>query len=273
MQKPSLKNGFWSSFTLALAAAAALSLVSLAASASSNSASSSSVRLGSSGGASSGASSYSNDNDDVQGFDSIVNQLRKESTVQENTVRAKVRAQHQSESDPFANVLFHPGFGLTAMTETVSLASGQTLHLNQHGIQASLGIDLFSDNWMAEGTARALGGSSDSSTGATSGSAGNGTPDTTLQEFELKVIYRDRLTNKTGFKIGVGLSARYLTVQNAGQAAVTYTTPTGVVTAGYDYFLTEKFSIGADLNGRSAMISETPDRGSVDGTLRLDFHL
>ena len=42
---------------------------------------------------------------------------------------------------------------------------------------------------------------------------------------------------------------------------------------GLDAFVSDKVSVGIDLSGRSAMIADTPDKNSIDTTLRLDFHL
>ncbi|MES2857513.1 MAG: hypothetical protein V4692_16705 [Bdellovibrionota bacterium] len=83
---------------------------------------------------------------------------------------------------------------------------------------------------------------------------------------------KDRISRRLGYRFGAGLSARYLSVKQSGQVTKEYTTPSGVATAGLDFFMSNRFSVGAELNGRSAMIGETVDKNSVDGTLRIDAH-
>jgi hypothetical protein len=200
-----------------------------------------------------GADSASGDD---LGYDAIVNQLNKENS--HNSSRAK--ASSAAEADPFDSILMHGGVGFTTMVETINLGGGQEVSLNNRGIQAAFGIDLFSENWMAEGTARSFGESEDSGARAS------------LKEFELKVFYKEKFTSNMGFRVGPGLSGRYLTIQMPDQSERQYTTPSGIFTAGLDFYLNQKFSVGLDMNGRTAMINETIDHNSLDATLRLDAH-
>lgn len=196
------------------------------------------------------------DDDDMIGYESILNELNRETS--RPTLRTNARTQRSS--DPLDSVLFHGGLGVATLMQMVTFDDGTTHYLGQKGIQASFGIDLFSPYWIAEGTARSF--------GPTDGSREN----VSLQEFELKVIHKDRFSNHLGYRIGAGLSARYMNLHR-NQDVQTFTTPSGVATLGLDLYLTEKMSFGADINGRTAMISETPDQKSVDATLRVDFHL
>lgn len=193
---------------------------------------------------------------DMQGYDSIVNELNREAN------RPILRAQQASRAanDPFESVLFHGGLGVATLMEMVNFADGSHVFLGQKGIQAAFGIDLFSPNWLAEGTARTFAESEDPPIHVS------------LQEFELKVITHDRLSHELGYRMGAGLSARYMNVRH-GADSTTYTTPTGLATAGLDLFLSEKASVGVEVTGRSAMITDTPDKNSIDATLRVDFHL
>jgi hypothetical protein len=196
---------------------------------------------------------FADDDTDVIDYNSIVDQLHKESTI---TTSKKSAA----SNDPFADVWMHGGVGLSTIMQTIQLANGQSHFINQRGVQAALGIDLFSPNWMAEGTARNFSETEDSSVR------------TAVQEFELKALYKNRINGKLGFRFGGGLSARYLTVKETGHRTVEYTTPSSVATLGLDFFMSSRFSVGADINGRSAMIGETADKNSIDGTIRLDAH-
>jgi len=196
------------------------------------------------------------EDDDLVGYDEILNELNRES----NRPVLRTHANTRRSADPLESVLFHAGIGLASLMQTVTFPDGASRYLNQKGIQASFGIDLFSPHWIAEGTARNF--------SPTEGSNAS----VSLQEFELKVLHKDLYTSRVGYRIGTGLSARYLNLQR-GQDTITYTTPSGIVTFGIDLYANDKMSFGADLNGRTAMITDTPDEGSIDATLRIDFHL
>ncbi|HVK60231.1 MAG TPA: hypothetical protein VM432_01725 [Bdellovibrionales bacterium] len=187
-------------------------------------------------------------------YDTIVDQLHRETNT------SKTKRPGGGSDDPFAEVWMHGGVGLATVIQSVHLESGKSHVLNQRGIQAALGIDLFSPNWMAEGTARNFGESEENAIRST------------IQEFELKVLYKNRTGQRLGYRVGGGLTARYLSIKEPGEAQKDYTTPSSVATAGLDFYMNDRFSIGADLNGRSAMIGETIDKNSIDGTIRVDAH-
>lgn len=193
--------------------------------------------------------------EDVLGYDAIVNELNREN---DRPLTGKSTTLYSSPS--LDTVLFHGGIGIASLMQTVTFADGSRTHLSQKGIQASFGIDLFSRRWIAEGTARTFDKSEDSN------------QPVSLQEFELKVIHKDQFNPSWGYRIGAGLSARYMNL-HIGYDTETFTTPSGVATLGLDFYVTNKMSFGVDINGRSAMITETPDTRSIDGTLRVDFHL
>lgn len=199
------------------------------------------------------------DDEDVVGYDVIVNNLNRQVSTSDATT-TKARQPKPTAEDPFENVWMHAGAGYVQVVQSIALPDGATAYLNQKGVQASLGIDLFSPNWSAEGTVRSFNDNDDKTT------------QVSLKEFELKMFFKDRFTRAVGYHVGGGISGRYMTLAAAGQATVDYTTPSTVGTVGIDLFLTDRFSVGADVSGRSAMISDTLDRGSLDGTLRLDAH-
>lgn len=206
-------------------------------------------------GSSTNTSSSSSDDGESIGYDSIVNDLNREAD------RPALRArQAANRSTGMESILFHGGVGVAALMEMVTFEDGSQAYLSQKGIQASFGIDLFSSNWLAEGTARTFNEAEDNAKRPA------------LQEFELKVIYRDRLSRQVGIRVGGGLSARYLSVKRPDDTYI-YTTPTSVATMGLDIFMNDTVSFGFDLSGRSAMVADTPDKNSIDTTLRLDFHL
>ena len=196
------------------------------------------------------------DERDQLGYDAIINELNRE--AERPYLKGKMSSSRGA--DPFDTILFHGGLGMATLMQSVSFDDGRSVYLGQKGIQASFGIDLFSANWMAEGTARTFNESED-------------VPQkVSLQEFELKIMFKERLARQLGLRLGGGLSARYMNLHRAGETR-TYTTPSGLASLGFDIFINDKVSFGADLNGRSAMITDTPDKNSIDATLRVDFHL
>ncbi|MEK7357580.1 MAG: hypothetical protein AAB250_14095 [Bdellovibrionota bacterium] len=191
----------------------------------------------------------------VDSYDTILNQLNKETAKSTSRLNSM-----NTGTSPFDDVWIHAGIGLAGIVQDISFADGQQHTLNNRGIQAALGIDLFSEHWLAEGTARSFGENEDGPVRAS------------VQEFEMRVIFKDRLAPKANFKFGAGLSGRYLTVKRFGEATIEYSTPMSIATTGLEMYLADRFSIGLDFNGRFAMIGETIDKNSFDATLRMDTH-
>ncbi len=188
-------------------------------------------------------------------YDAIVDQLNKENAT---TLRAQQPAAKSSSLD---SVVMHGGLGYANFVQGLTFDDGTTTTLNQRGIQAALGIDLFSPNWMSEGTFR------------TFAEDGDGKIRSSVHEFELKLLHKDRIAaSRFGYRAGLGLTGRYLTVKRKDLPEQSYTTPTSVLTAGGDLFVNDRLSIGADINMRNSLIGETIDHNSYDMTLRVDAH-
>ncbi len=203
-------------------------------------------------------SSY--EDDSHVGYDSILRQLNREAAQQELSSSRARASLMKTTKDPFESIWIHMGVGLAHPMQTLSLGDGKSAYVGSRGIQAALGIDLFSEHWMAEGTARSFAESEDANTRVS------------LKEFELKIYYKDRITKPLAYRLGGGITGRYMTIARTGDTTLEYTTPSSVGTMGLDFFLTEKLSLGADLSVRSSMVSDTLDRSSVDATLRMDTH-
>lgn len=198
------------------------------------------------------------EDEDLIGYDVIVKELsQKNEAPSRGTTRSRLN--HRTSDDPFANVLIHFGAGYATSMQTLTFENGPKAYLSQKGFQAALGIDLFSENWMAEGTARSFGDGEDGDTRVS------------LKEFDLKIFYKDRFSPNLGFRAGGGLSARYMTLHTAA-GSMDYTTPSSVGTLGLDLFLSKGFSLGLDLSARNTMVAETMDQSSYDATLRMDTH-
>ena len=199
-----------------------------------------------------------NESDDEIDYDTIVNSLEQQNhRDQEATNRLATKKATQS-TDPFSNVWMHGGFGWATSYESLSDARGRELQLNHKGIQASLGIDLFSPNWEAEGSALSMGDATDRD-------------DTvSLKEFDLKLFYKNRLTNTAKFRVGGGVSGRYMNVRMNDGTSLDYTTPAAVATVGLDLFVNRQFSFGVDTSFRNSLIADTVDHTSLDAVFRMD---
>ena len=192
-------------------------------------------------------------------YEKIVDDLQSRTKKQP---ASQISARYSSGRDPFENVWIHAGVGFTQTTQNIDLPNGSTIHMAGRGVQATLGIDILGPNLSAEGSVRNFGESEDSPMGIST--------KTSLKEFDLKVLVKTR-EGRFGFKGGGGLSARYMTVRS-GLETFDITTPASVLQIGGDFYVSQTVSIGLDLAVRTAMITETFDRTSYDGTLRLDTH-
>lgn len=205
-----------------------------------------------------GSVSGSIDDEEI-GYEDIVKDLSKDVSKEqrrtaETTSRATARRNGPQTS--LDDVMIHGGVGFTQMFQTVSYDGNRT-QISQRGIQATLGIDLFSDNWLAEGSARNF---SSSDYGKTS---------VALKEFDLKVVYHNKFAPKLGLKLGGGVAARYMQISNQN-GSNGYTTPASVFTGGIELLAARNLTLAGELSARTALISETVDKNSYDMTLRID---
>ncbi len=198
-------------------------------------------------------------------YDSIVEDLTKRSN---NSAEARSSANRRylksSNNDPFENVWIHAGVGLVQSAQGLSLPNGQEAIMSGRGIQATLGIDILNPSIAAEGSMRSFGETEDQASKIS------------LKEFDLKLVVKNRslggtTPSKLQLKAAAGLSARYMTVKTLTET-FDMTTPASIVSLGGDLYLSDRLSLGIDISARNAVVSETFDRMSYDGTLRLDTH-
>ena len=177
-------------------------------------------------------------------------------------------------SDPLENVRFHLGVGMSNTVSTLTHGDGRSTYISQRGVQAALGIDLFSRNWLAEMSV------------ATFGEKEYERSQISLREFGLNLVFIDTLdTSSVYYRFQAGLGARYLKaryrtntlVTAGGTSAIqeawiedTYSTPSSIVGAGLGAHLSKSISVGAGILARNSLTNETPDQSSFDFLLRLD---
>lgn len=180
-------------------------------------------------------------------FDQYIEEL-------ESSNRAPSSVTTQLQADLLDDILIHMGLGYSSVAQALpaSVVSYQS------GMQLSLGIDLFSPVWMAEGSFRSL----------DSVSTKQNQPLSQLTEFDLKVIRHSAWNSVMEWRAGAGLSARFLQSTDGSRL----NSPASVVFMGIGAHLNRSLSLGLDLASRSPLIPDTLDRGAVDMTLRLDSH-
>ncbi len=191
-------------------------------------------------------------------YDDLVNQLHEK----KNSYRFE-------GNDPFQQNKIHVGFGLlTSMTNT-EYDGGKSMKY-QNGFQLSLGIDLFSPIWAAEGNLRNF------------GQAHSGTETRSLREFALKLMHRDRFNGardslngggSLGYRAGFGVGNRYLRISDdINGLVVNDNTPAMVFFGGLDAYASKNFSIGIETDYHASLVGNTADKGALDFTFRLDTY-
>jgi hypothetical protein len=183
-------------------------------------------------------------------YEDLVNRLNKK----------KVSIENSSGHHPMDDILIHAGAGLVTSVTSIKI-NDQNFTRQQNGFQLSMGIDLFSDQWAAEGTILNF------------GTENSGSETRSLHEVQMKVIYRNKMNAQMGVRVGGGFSTRTLKISDpVAGLYINDTTPAWAGSLGLDSYLTKSFSIGADLSLKSAMIATTTDKSSVDFTIRLNSY-
>lgn len=180
-------------------------------------------------------------------YDDLVNQLA-----------SRKRAATSSLNDPFDAIKIHAGIGLITSASSVTVDGGDSYRYF-NGFQLSLGIDLFSPNWASEALIRNF------------GQSGSGSETRSLREFDLKVLYKNKLQNSIGYRFGAGLGTRYLKLSDYSKdISINDTTATSVFFTGIDAYASKHVSFGLEAGLRSAMVTNTSDKNSMDLTFRVD---
>ena len=189
---------------------------------------------------------------DYENYDEIVNKLSRytsEELRESSPTGLEVRSFSRA----------HIGMGFSQTFFDADAPALNSSLQNQGGLLINVGVDLFSPRWGLEGSYSNFG------TQNTSNST------IQLREFAIKGLYKPALNASWNMRLGLGMSSRFLDVENA-QTAVNYRTPSGLFLFGIDSYINSFISVGADINFKTAMINDTIDRNSVDLAFRVDTH-
>lgn len=195
-------------------------------------------------------SSATYETEDEIGFETIVSEL----SQNQNTTRIQ-----RPSGDLLNDVKIHSGVGFTQSFIRVDSSSNGELRGFHRGVQATLGIDLFSRNWFAEGAIRSFGETDVEESRVR------------LREFDLKVAYRSNSESLFGYRAGIGLAARNLKlIENGSEQS--FSTPASIALLGIDANISRKLSIGTEVSYRAALVSESADRSAFDFAFKVDAH-
>jgi hypothetical protein len=205
------------------------------------------------------------------GYDYIVRELS----------RGETSLRTPAYRDPFSEVKIHLGVAFLSSHINVDPSDRKSFSGFHRGFEANFGIDLFTPLWIAEGVVRSFSPQK------------LGQDTVALKEFELRLIRRYAIASGLTWRLGGGLSARYLDVTSAatagtgpesggaiattaasdgsslGRTSSRFTTPASVITTGIEMRFTDILGLGLEVSYRSALIDETADRQSVDAGFRI----
>ena len=187
-------------------------------------------------------------------YDSIVSELRASADDRPPVL----------SSDDFSwdEVAIHGGIGLATSWASVSTPNGMVGSGLMKGLTLNFGTNLFTRKLRAEGAF-----SSYAQEGFTEGLKAS------LKEFELRLIYMAAMNAKTSLRFGLGIAARYLTLDAAPAGRwenFQSSTPSSVAMIGFERKITPTVAVGPDLSYRSALISETLDKSAWNASFRLN---
>ena len=189
------------------------------------------------------------------GYDSIVSELRASADERPRALPA--------DDFNWEEVAIHGGIGLATSWASVATPNGVVGSGLMKGITVNFGTNLFTRKLRAEGAFSSY---------AQEGFSSN--MKSSLKEFELRLMYMAAMNAKTSLRFGLGLAARYLTIDSAAQTGrwenYQSSTPSSVAMIGFERKITPTVAVGPDLSYRSALIAETLDKSAWNASFRLN---
>lgn len=178
-----------------------------------------------------------------------------------NELSARKSRVTQKSNSSFDDVRLHAGIGYTNSFTNIA-ANKRNFNRHANGIQLSLGMDLFSPNWYSEGVFKNFGLTT------------SGSEEMTLRELDLKIGYTNKLEGVWSYTLSSGLSNRFLRFTDSATGMnVSDTTPSLIVSTGFQALVHKHLSVGAEFSAHTAMISHTADKNSFDFAFRLTTSL
>ncbi|MCX7978552.1 MAG: hypothetical protein N2578_06065 [Bdellovibrionaceae bacterium] len=174
--------------------------------------------------------------------------------------RSKNRITRRSE-DPFQSVKLHTGFGYVNSFKTLLLGQGRQTRFHS-GVELSLGVDLFSEEWYAEGAIRNYGLSR------------QGAEEILSRQIDLKFGHKSELAAPWAVRLEAGLSNHTLRVTDDHKGLITDELSPSLLVSGELSAQINKFiSFGLEASGRNPILQRGIDRGSIDFMMSLKASL
>lgn len=183
-------------------------------------------------------------------YDDLLNEL---SAKKKNITNANVSS--------FDAVRLHAGIGYVNSFTNIS-AQKQNFNRHATGIQVSMGMDLFSPHWYAEGILKNY------------GLTNIGDEELSLRELDLKLGYTNKLESIWSYNLSSGLSNRFLRFSDPTKNIdVDSTTPSLIISTGFNGQVHKNVSLGVEVSAHTAVISRTIDKNSFDLAFRITTSL
>jgi hypothetical protein len=188
------------------------------------------------------------DFDNYESYDSIVGDLSNRTSFKRN-----------DKLIDLDSMKLHVGFGFNNTLINLRQTGDGPDKITLQGLQLSLGIDLFSPNFVTE-----VGLVNYNSNTKNEYKYG-------LREFDLKTYYRHHLNRIIALRGGIGLGIRYLDI-NSPSESTDHTIPVSQILAGGEAKLGKTLSFVTELSYKNAMTGGTPEKSAIDLTFRVDGH-
>jgi hypothetical protein len=185
--------------------------------------------------------------DDYVFYENIVEELRSSAQKEVKTI-----------TDPFEELKIHAEVGLVSNYISINSPTSNRMTGLLSGFEVQFGIDLFSPYWQAETSLKNF-----------STTQINRLTSASLKEFDLKIVHIEPLQKRIYLKMGAGLAARYLKTTNAQNLTSETSTPSSLIDLALFNQLSRNVSIGAEIGHRSSLISDTSDKVSWLGALKV----
>lgn len=178
-----------------------------------------------------------------------------------NELNTKQKNLHKESHSAFDGVRLHAGIGyINSFTNLSTNKKNFSRHAN--GIQLSIGMDLFSPEWFAEGLFKNYGVTE------------SGSEELSMKDFDLKLGYTNKLEGVWDYSLSAGLSNRFLKFSDPSRGFdVNETSPSFIVSSGFSAQVYRRVSLGAEVSARTAMTNKTADKNSIDFAFRLNTSL
>jgi hypothetical protein len=181
--------------------------------------------------------------------------------VDELNSRVKARnkvEEKETPSDPFERLTIHTSFGLINSIHYLSLPD-RNISRFEDGIGLGFGIDLFNPEWIAEANLKNYGRST------------RNEQTLSMRELELRLSYLESKSAQNNIKIIQGLGARYLKFSAPYLASnIKESTPVYLIGVSVNSRFTQKFSLGIEITGSFALVTETVEKNSINLNIKFD---